>query len=289
MLAVFEKEFKSYFRSAVGPIFIGLFLLVSTGIFVFGYLFKGIIAYPQYLNSLTLVFMITIPILTMKTFSEERRTKTDQLLLTAPVKASDIVMGKYFAAVAVLLITILLHSLDAIVIAFFANNMYFLDVAMAYIGLFLVGCAYIAIGVFVSSTTENQVISAIITFAILLVIYVIQWLTTSVVSSVSTGIITCGIIALAIVLLIYFTTKNKTASVCVAIFCALAIAIVALVDSSVFAGLLNTFLRWVSLLQRFQEFLSGSVGLSSLVYLLSLSFVFNYMTVYQIEKRRWVG
>ncbi len=289
MLAVFEKEFKSYFRSAVGPVFIGLFLLVSTGIFVFGYMFNGIIAYTTYLNSLNLVFMITIPILTMKTFSEERRTKTDQLLLTAPVKASDIVMGKYLAAVAVLFITILLHSLDAIVVSFFSNNMYFLDVFIAYIGLFLVGCAYIAIGVFVSSTTENQVISAIITFAVLLVIYLVQWLYTSITSSVSTGIITCIIIALGLVALIYFTTKNKTVTACMAIFCGLAIAIVALIDSSVFAGLLNTFLKWISLLERFQEYLTGSVSFSSLVYLLSFSFVFNYMTVYQIEKRRWVG
>lgn len=289
MLAVFEKEFKSYFRSAVGPVFIGLFLLVSAGIFVFGFLINGIVAYMTYLNYLNLVFMITIPILTMKAFSEERRTKTDQLLLTSPVKASDIVLGKYFAAVAVLLITLLIHSLDAIVISFFAINMYFETVVISYVGLFLVGCAYIAIGVFVSSTTDNQVISAIITFAVLLVIYVIQWLSTSAVSSVTTGIITCAVIALGIVVLIYTATRSKTASVCAAIVCALAIAIVALIDSTVFAGLLNNILTWLSLLERFSDYLKGSVSVSSLIYLLSLSFVFVYMTVYQVEKRRWVG
>ncbi len=289
MLAVFEKEFKSYFRSAVGPVFIGLFLLVSAGIFVFGYLINGIVAYTTYLNYLNLVFMITIPILTMKAFSEERRTKTDQLLLTSPVKASDIVLGKYFAAVSVLFITLLLHSLDAIVISFFAVNMYFADVIIAYIGLFLVGCAYIAIGVFVSSTTDNQVISAIITFVVLLVIYVIQWLSTSAVSSVTTGIVTCAVIALGIVILIYSATRSKTASACAAIICALVIAVTALIDSSIFAGLLNNILTWLSLLERFTEYLKGSVSLSSLIYLLSLSFVFVYMTVYQVEKRRWVG
>ena len=289
MLAVFEKEFKGYFRSAVGSVFIGLFLLVSAGIFVFGYLLNGVVAYTAYLSYLNLVLMITVPILTMKTFSEERRTKTDQLLLTSPVKASDIVLGKYFAAVAVLFITLLLHSLDAIVISFFSINMYFLDVLVAYVGLFLVGCAYIAIGVFVSSTTDNQVISAIITFAVLLVIYIIQWLSTSVTSSVTTGIVTCAVIALGIVVLIYCTTRNKVASVCTAIGCALAIAITALINSDIYAGLLNSMLTWLSLIERFTEYLKGSVSISSLIYLLSLSFVFVYMTVYQVEKRRWVG
>lgn len=289
MLAVFEKEFKSYFRSAVGSVFIGLFLLVSAGLFVFGYLMQGVVAYTAYLQYLNVVLMITVPILTMKAFSEERRTKTDQLLLTSPIKASDIVLGKYFAAVAVLLITLLIHSLDAIVISFFAVNMYFLDVFVAYVGLFLVGCAYIAIGVFVSSTTDNQVVSAIITFAILLVIFVFQWLTTSVTSSVSTGLITCAVIAVGIVILIYSTTRNKAASICTAIVCAFAIAVTALIDINIYAGLLNSMLTWLSLLERFNEYLAGSVSFSSLVYILSFSFVFVYMTVYQVEKRRWVG
>ncbi len=289
MFAIYEKELKGYFRSAMGAVFIGLFLLVSAGIFIFGYLIKGVVAYTAYLYYLNLVLMITVPILTMKVFSEERRTKTDQLLLTSPVKASDVVLGKYFAAVTVLFVTLLIHSIDAIVISLFALNMYFLDIFVAYIGLFLVGCAYIAIGEFVSSTTDNQVISAIVTFAVLLVVFVIQWLTTSIQSSVSSGVITCVIVALGIVLLIYLTTRNKAASVCAAIVCAAAIGIVALINVNVYAGLLNKLLTWISVLDRFYEFLNGSVSFSSFVYLVSFSFIFVYMTVYQIEKRRWVG
>ncbi len=163
-------------------------------------------------SNLLFILSVIIPILTMRLFSAELRQKTDQLLLTSPVKASDVVLGKYLAAITVLLITLLLHSIDAIVISIFALNMYFLDIFVAYIGLFLVGCAYIAIGEFVSSTTDNQVISAIITFAILLVVFVIQWLTTSIQSSVTSGVITCVVVALGIVLLIYLTTRNKELS-----------------------------------------------------------------------------
>ncbi len=289
MLAVYEKELKGYFRSTVGPIFIGLFLMVSAALFVFGYLLTGLVEYQLYLNQLNLVFMITIPILTMRTLSEERKTKTDQLLLTSPIKASDVVLGKYFAAVTVLFITLLLHSLNAIVISFFAYNMFALDTVISYIGIFLVGCAYIAIGIFVSSTTDNQVVAAIVTFAVMLAIYALQIFATSIVSSVNAGIIACAVIALGIAILIKVTTKNNLVAFCVLVAEALAIAIVALVDISLYAGLLNTFLKWVSLLERFTEFIVGSVSFSSLVYIISFSFVFVYMTIYQVEKRRWIG
>lgn len=289
MLAVYEKELKSYFRSPVGAVFIGLFLLVSAVLLVFGYLMTGYVQYTGYLYYLNLVFMLTIPILTMRTLSEERKTKTDQLLLTSPLKASDIVIGKYLAAVTVLLITLVIHSLDAFVISLYSTNMYALDIIVGYIGLFIVGCAYIAVGIFVSSTTTNQVISAIVTFAVFALIYGVQLLTTSVVSSVTSGIIVCAVIALLVVALIYSTTKNKVAAACTLIVEALAIALVAVIDINVYAGLLNTFLTWISLLERFSEYLSGSVSLSSFVYLISFSFVFVYMTIYQVEKRRWVG
>lgn len=289
MLAVYEKELKAYFRSSIGPIFIGLFLLASTLLFVFGFLMTGYVMYTQYLYYLNLVFMLTVPILTMRTLSEERKTKTDQLLLTSPLKASDIVIGKYLAAVTVLLITLLIHSLDAIVISLFATNMYFLDVVIGYFGLFIVGCAYVAIGIFVSSTTTNQVISAIVTFAVLALIYGVQLLSTSVVSSVTSGIITCGVVALLIALLIYTTTKNKIVTLCILIVEACLIGFIAMLNINIYAGLLNTLLTWVSLLERFTEYLYGSVSFSSLVYILSFSFVFVYITIYQVEKRRWVG
>ncbi len=289
MLAVFEKEFKAYFRSPIGPVFIGLFLLVSALWFVFGFLTSGYVAYAEYLYNLNLVFMLTVPILTMRTISEERKTKTDQLLLTSPLKASDIVIGKYLAAVAVLLITLLIHSLDAIVISFFATNMYLLDTLLCYFGLFIVGCAYIAIGVFISSTTSNQVISAIVTFAALFAIYGMQMLTSSVVSSPTSGVIAVLVLALFVALLVYSTTKNKLVSGLVFVAEAIVIGIIAAVDFSIYAGLLNTLITWLSLIERFYEYLNGSVSFASLVYILSFSFVFIYMTIYQVEKRRWVG
>ncbi len=289
MLAVYEKELKAYFRSSIGPIFIGLFLLASTLLFVFGFLMQGYVMYTQYLYYLNLVFMLTVPVLTMRTISEERKTKTDQLLLTSPLKASDIVIGKYLAAVTILLITLVIHSIDAIVISFFATNMDAISVFVAYFGLFIVGCAYIAVGIFVSSTTTNQVISAIVTFAVLALIYGVQLLSTSVVSSTTSGIIACAVVAVLIALLLYTTTKNKIVAICTLIVEACLIGFIALLNINIYSGLLNTLLTWVSLLARFNEYCYGSVSVSSLVYIFSFSFVFVYITIYQVEKRRWVG
>ena len=287
MLAIYEKELKTYFRTPLGPVFIGVFLMASAAIFIFFNLVSGVVEYPSYLTYVNFVFMLTVPILTMRTFSEERKLKTDQLLLTSPVKVSAMVAGKFFAAVTVFFITLLLHSLDAIIISFFSPNMYFADVLLSYIGLFLVGCTYIAIGVLVSSMTENQVVSAIVTLAAMIFVFAVQWMTSSISSSIPAGIITCFVVALAITALLYFTTKNWIASACVFVGLAAIIVAVIFININLYAGLLNSIVTWFSLIERFYEYTDGSISLSSIVYLLSFPVAVLYIAVYQIEKRRW--
>ena len=170
---------------------------------------------------------------------------------------------------------------------FFSTNMFFIDIFVAYIGLFLVGCTYIAIGILVSSMTESQVVSAIVTFAAMLLVFAVQWMTSSISSSIAAGIITCFVIALAITALLYFTTKNWIASLCVFVGLAAVIVAVILININLYAGLLNSIVTWFSVIERFYEFTSGSVSISSLVYLISFPLALLYITVYQIEKRRW--
>ncbi len=287
MLAIYEKELKTYFRTPSGPVFIGLFLMASAAIFIFLFLVDAVVEYNSYLTYVNLVFMITTPILTMRTFSEERKLKTDQMLITSPVKVSAIVGGKFFAAVTVFFVTLLIHSLNAIIISFFATNMFFVDILVAYIGLFLVGCTYIAIGILVSSMTESQVVSAIVTLGAMLLLFAVQWMTSSISSSIAAGIITCFVIALAITALLYFTTKNWIASLCVFVGLSAVIVAVIIININIYAGLLNSIVTWFSVIERFYEFTSGSVSISSLVYLISFPLALLYITVYQIEKRRW--
>lgn len=167
MWAVFKKELKSYFLSPIGYIAIGIFMLMFSIFFYlttisYGSVFMGDLYYATARYGLLLI----VPLLTMRMFAEERKNGTEQLLLTSPRSIMSIVLGKFLAAVAVILITLIFSIIYAIIISFFGNvNISTLLVSM--LGFILVAMTAISIGMLASSITENQIISAIITIAVL--------------------------------------------------------------------------------------------------------------------------
>ena len=170
MTAIYKRELSSYFNSMIGYVFIAA-LVFFTGIYFMAYnIYSG---YPHFsisLVSLMNILMFTIPILTMKSMAEERRSKTDQLLLTAPVSLTSVVMGKFFAMATVLAIPVVLAGFCPLIIA--ANGQaYLLSDYAALLAFFLMGCVFIAIGMSISSLTESQIISAVGTFAVLLLLF----------------------------------------------------------------------------------------------------------------------
>lgn len=171
MLAIFKKEFLGYFYSPIGYIFVGVFLLLSSIFYTLIVLF-GQTANMNYVFSNTNIIMLfLIPILTMKLISEEKNKKTDQLLLTAPVHVSEIVLGKFFAALSVFGATLVLSLIYPAIMFMYAKPAIG-EIAGAYIGVALLWVAFISIGLFVSSFTESQIIAAIFSFGSLLVLYV---------------------------------------------------------------------------------------------------------------------
>ena len=173
MTAIFKRELKSYLTSMVGYLFI-FFVLVLTGIYFSAYQLSG--GYSKFettLSALTFVFLIGVPILSMRVLAEERKQKTDQLLLTAPVSVWDIVFGKYLALVAVFAIPVVIMCFYPLIMSKFGTVAY----ASAYtgiLGFFLLGCANLAIGVFMSALTESQVIAAVLTFVFLFSFYMMN-------------------------------------------------------------------------------------------------------------------
>ena len=173
MTAIFKRELKSYLTSMVGYLFI-FFVLVLTGIYFSAYQLSG--GYSKFettLSALTFVFLIGVPILSMRVLAEERKQKTDQLLLTAPVSVWDIVFGKYLALVAVFAIPVVIMCVYPLIMSKFGTISY----ASAYtgiLGFFLLGCANLAIGVFMSALTESQVIAAVLTFVFLFAFYMMN-------------------------------------------------------------------------------------------------------------------
>lgn len=161
MFAIYTRELKSYFLTPIGYVFCGMFLLVSGFLFAYTTLLaQSTTAIGEYFIYLMAVFAVLLPLLTMKLFSEDRKSRTDQILLTSPVSVFGIVMGKYLAAITVFGATFVVNSFNFVLLfKYGAPNM--TSIFMNILGLFLLGAAFIAIGVFLSSITENQLIAAV--------------------------------------------------------------------------------------------------------------------------------
>ncbi|MBZ9685960.1 ABC transporter permease [Clostridium estertheticum] len=286
MLAVFLKEFRSYFTSAIGYIFIGIFLLITGIFFALSNLLPGNPSYNRVLSSIITVFLFIIPVLTMKIMSEETKTKTDQLLFTSPLKITDIILGKYFAAVAVFLISLIITILYPLILSMF-GTVSAPEVFAGYIGLFLLGASLIAIGVFISSLTENQVVSAVITFGTLLFIWMIDSIQQGLPSSRTASIIFVIIIAAIFALIVYFSTKSIITSAITALVGMIIIVSLYIAKKEVFDGLLQKVFGWFSLIKRYNMFQQGILSLNSVVYYLSFCVAFVFLTIRIVDKRRW--
>ena len=173
MTAIFKKELRSYFLSPIGYVFVAVFVFISSIFFVRFNLFGGLGDIQYVFSNLSLVFVLIIPILTMKSIAEEKNTKTDQLLLTAPIYIHSIVIGKLFAASIVYLCALMITFLYPLIMSIF-TDLAWGEVIGNYIGFFLMGTSFISVGIFISSLTENQIISAVCTFGILLALYLIE-------------------------------------------------------------------------------------------------------------------
>ncbi len=173
MIAIYKRELKSYFHSVIGPLFIAATLFMVGLYFTVYNLFNGYPYISYALSSVTVLFMISVPVLTMRILAEERRQKTDQLILTAPVGIGQIVLGKFFALLTIYAIPTAIVCIYPLILSKF-GTVPMGESYTAILGFFLYGAACIAIGIFVSSITESTVISAVLTFAILFLTYVMD-------------------------------------------------------------------------------------------------------------------
>ena len=179
MKAIFKREMLSYFTTMIGYSFIGVFMFLS-GLFFSMEMFKNRVGSVSGIMPMCMVIlMLLMPIITMRLMAEERASKTDQLLLTAPIKVSDIVLGKYFAAFTVFLIatgTTLLYVMVAAIWGDIAIG----ETICSYVGYILFGALLIAIGLYISSVTESQVIAAVLTYGVTLLLFFSSWINTGI-------------------------------------------------------------------------------------------------------------
>ena len=277
MTAIYKRELKSYLTSMVGYLFI-FFILVLTGIYFSAYQLSA--AYPKFeytLSAVTFVFLIGVPILTMRVLAEERKQKTDQLLLTAPVSVGNIVIGKYLALVTVYAIPILVMCTYPLIMSKF-GTVAFGSAYTAILGFFLLGCANIAIGVFMSALTESQVIAAVLTFVLLFAFYMMNGISSCV---------TFGLLILAAAIILYTMIKNALISAIVAVIGEVILVVIYVVKSSVFEGGIQKVLNIFNLSGHFDNFTSNIFDIKGIVYFLSVIAVCLFLTMQSILKRRW--
>lgn len=286
MTAIYKRELKSYMTSMIGYLFI-FFVLVLTGIYFSAYQLAA--AYPKFeytLSSITFVFIIGVPILTMRVLAEERKQKTDQLLLTSPVSVEGIVLGKFFALVTIYAVPVGIMCLYPLLMSKF-GMIAFASTYTAILGLFLLGCTNLAIGVFISSLTESQVIAAVLSFVILFAFYMMNGISSFFSEGAMSTCITFGLLIFAVSIIIYTMIKNFLISAVICIVGEIALVIVYVLNSGFFEGGIQKVLNIFNISGHFNNFANGILDVTGLIYYLSVIAVCMFLTIQSITKRRW--
>ena len=178
MLAIWKREVQNYFLTPIGYVFMGVFLLCGGVFFFLSNIASSSSSLETLFGNMIYLFMLVMPILTMRLLSEEKRTKSDQLLLTSPLSITQIVVGKFLAAATVLFATMVVMLIYVVIICCYSTP-YPGMIVSNYLGFFLVGCCYVSIGVLMSALTENQVFAAVLTFGANLLLQIFESLSSS--------------------------------------------------------------------------------------------------------------
>ncbi|MCL1808551.1 MAG: ABC transporter permease [Clostridiales bacterium] len=252
MLAIWKREVQNYFYTPIGYAFLGIFLLAGGILFS---LTSVLSSMPQanvvsLFDNLSFLFMILVPMLTMRLLSEERRNKTDQLLLTSPLTIRSIVVGKFLAAITMLLAAMLIATFYVVVIAQYTVTSIFSPqgatygaIITNYVGFFLFCACYIAIGVLISAMTENQVAAAFITSGAILVLQLLE-----------------------LALLPNFANSANP-----------------------FLSFLFAIFSWLSFYARYSTFTAGMLSLADVLYYISFCGIMLFLAIRIIDRRRWSG
>lgn len=286
MLAVFKHELSNYFHSLTAYVF-GAFLLVCVGVGAMIYNIQASVANFEYvLGFISLIFVIIIPILTMRVIAEERKQKTDQLLYSLPISTTEVVIGKFLALLAVYLIPLCIICVYPLLFSMF-GDVYLLTSYGSLFAFFVMGAAFIAIGVFISSLTENQGFAAGIGVAVILFNYYSVSLAEYVSSTANGTMIALCIMVFLVGMMIKHLTKNEKLAYGSGLGLLIIICVAYVLDSTMFEGLLADMMTQFSLFERFYTFINGVFDVTAIVYYISVMVFFLFLTVQSLEKRRY--
>lgn len=286
MIAVFRHELESYFTSLTGFVF-GAFLLLFAGIYTMVYNISNALTNFEYvLGGMSFVFLVIVPVLTMRVLAEERKQKTDQLLYSLPLSMTEVVLGKYAAMLVIFLLPMLVISVYPLILSVY-GNVHFPAAYSAIIGFFFLGAALIAIGTYVSSVTESQAVAAGLCFVVMMINYFIADLASFVSTTAASSYFAFGVLIAFIAWVFYRMTRNGVVSGLLLLMGEAVLIVCYVISSESFVGLFPELMTQLSLFERFYVFLDGVFDVTGLVYFTTVAAVFLFMSVQSMEKRRW--
>ena len=287
MFAIIKKELKQYFYSMVGFVFLAFFLAI-VGLYTWaGNLSQGIGNFEMTLGNMTFIFVILIPILTMRIVAEEKKQKTDQLLYTSPISLTKVILGKYIAVMILFTIAILVIALYPLLIHMYGQDVRLSLAYSSLIGFYLLGAANIAVGLFISSLTESQVIAAVVSFIVLL----LSNMLTSIASMLPTDALFQTLILtvawIVVCVIAYNMMKNITVTAILAVIGEVVVWGIYIAKSAVYENLLSKVADAFAITSRYSDFELGILKYDAIVYYISVSFLFVFLTVQIIKKKRF--
>lgn len=286
MIAVLKHELRLYFHSLTAYVF-GAFLLAFVGIGAMLYNIQAAVSNFEFVLSFgSLVFVVIVPILTMRVIAEERKQKTDQLLYALPITTTQVILGKYLALLVVYLIPLALISLYPLLFAQF-GEVYLLTSYGSILAFFVLGAALIALGVFISSLTDNQGFAAGIGIAAILLNYYSVSLSEYISATAFGSLAALCVLVVLLAMLVKYLTKNETLAYFGAGGLLVLIMGFYMYDPTKFEGLLPQVMANLSLFERFYVFVNGVFDMTAIVYYLTAIIFFLFLAVQSLEKRRY--
>lgn len=286
MTAVLKHELRNYFHTLTAYVF-GAFLLAFIGLGATLYNLQAAVSNFEFVLSFgSLVFVVIVPILTMRVIAEEKKQRTDQLLYSLPITTTEVVLGKYLALLVVYLIPLAVVSVYPLIFARY-GDVYLLTSYGSIFAFFVLGAALIALGVFISSLTDNQGFAAGIGIAVILFNYYSASLSEYVSSTPAGALIVAFALVIVLGVVIRHLTKNEHLAYGFYFLAGGAVLILYLADPEAFSGLLPSVMKTLSLFERFYVFVNGVFDLTAIVYFVTFAAFFLFLSVQSLEKRRY--
>ncbi|MDO4619636.1 MAG: ABC transporter permease [Lachnospiraceae bacterium] len=286
MKAVLKKELRGYLTNMTGAVALAVMLLVLGLMFRYYNLYYGVLTLRYTISSSLLIFYIIVPVLSMRIFAEEKRQRTDQLLLTSPGSLLSIVMGKYLAELLIFVMPLLILCLCPLFMNAYGAEPLVWDYACIF-AFFLMGAAYLSVGMFISACTESAIIAGVLSIVFVITTQLLSSIFTIISSSELGSLLFLLVLCVLAALLLYFMTKHYFISLgmgaVLALFCILGYYL----KPDWFGGKTESVLRILDFSTHFEDFIAGSFSLSNAVFFLSYAVIGIVLTVQALEKRRW--